>query len=590
MRDVGVTPDMIQKALNEDFAAMLNESFSPRGTERSVVKGIVVAIEGEYAVIDIGMKAEGRVSLKEFMEIGKSESTLAVGDTVEVFVETLDDMNGEAQLSREKAKREEALGHLESAFTKQERVKGIIFGRVKGGFTVDLSGALAFLPGSQVDIRPVRDMGPLMNSPLEFLILKMDRKRGNIIVSRRAIMDESRAKDRDQLLEGMREGKVLEGIVKNITDYGAFIDLGGVDGLLHITDIAWHRINHPSEALSVGQTIKVQVIRFNEETKRVSLGLKQLQDDPWSSVEKQFPIGSRVKGKVTNITDYGAFVELAPGVEGLIHVSEMSWTRKNVHPGKIVSTSQEVEVMVLEIDREKRRISLGLKQCQANPWETFAKSFKEGVVVEGVVRNVTDFGIFVGLNDDIDGLIHMSDLSWEKSGEEALKDYKKGDTVKAKVLSIDTEKERVSLGVKQLTADPMAGTMASNRKGDVVTVKVTDTSDEGITVEMSEGVTTTIRRNDLARDRDRQDPHSFKVGQEVQAQIVQIDPKTRKLTLSIRALEITEEKEAVKAYGSSGDQGTASLGDVLSQALSNVKVKEAPAEAPAKAKKGKKAE
>ncbi|MBI1363987.1 MAG: 30S ribosomal protein S1 [Proteobacteria bacterium] len=556
--------------MSEDFASMLDNTFSSETpVEGSVVKGIVVAIENDIVVIDIGMKAEGRVSVKEFIEHGKTEPSVKVGSEVEVYLDALDDQHGEANISREKAKREEALGLLEKAYEAQQRVTGIIFGRVKGGFTVDVQGALAFLPGSQVDIRPVRDMNPLMHTPLEFQILKMDRKRGNIIVSRRAIMDESRAEARDELLKDMTEGKVLEGVVKNITDYGAFIDMGGIDGLLHITDIAWHRISHPSEVLHVGQVIKVKVIRFNEETKRVSLGLKQLSDDPWSKVDAQFPLGAKVKGTVTNITDYGAFVELAPGIEGLIHVSEMSWTRKNVHPGKILSTSQEVEVMVLEIDREKRRISLGLKQCQANPWDAFAAAHPEGAEVEGVVRNITDFGIFIGLTEEIDGLIHMSDLAWDKSGEEALKEYKKGDTIKAKVLTIDIEKERISLGVKQLSDDPMAG-KEGPKKGATVTAKVTEVTGEGLTVELEDGMTGTISLRDIARDRDQQNTSRFNVGDSVNAKVIKVDGRTRAATLSIKALEMAEEKEAVKAYAG-GDEGAGSLGDVLADALGAAK-------------------
>jgi small subunit ribosomal protein S1 len=566
----GVNPELIKKAMSEDFAAMLDTTFSAETPiEGSVVKGIVISIENDTVVIDIGMKAEGRVSVKEFIEQGKTEPSIKPGDEVEVFLDALDDQHGEANISREKAKREEALSLLEKAYDAQQRVTGIIFGRVKGGFTVDVQGALAFLPGSQVDIRPVRDMNPLMHTPLEFQILKMDRKRGNIIVSRRAIMDESRAEARDELLKDMSEGKVLEGVVKNITDYGAFIDMGGIDGLLHITDIAWHRISHPSEVLHVGQVIKVKVIRYNDETKRVSLGLKQLSDDPWSKVDAQFPLGAKVKGTVTNITDYGAFVELAPGIEGLIHVSEMSWTRKNVHPGKILSTSQEVEVMVLEIDRDKRRISLGLKQCQSNPWDAFAAAHPEGAEVQGVVRNITDFGIFIGLTEEIDGLIHMSDLAWDKSGEEALKDYKKGDTIKAKVLTIDIEKERISLGVKQLSEDPMSG-KEGPKKGATVTAKVTEVTADALTVELEDGLTGTISNRDVARDRDQQSTSRFSVGDTVSAKVIKVDGRTRVATLSIKALEMAEEKEAVKAYAG-GDAGAGSLGDVLADALGAAK-------------------
>ena len=563
----GISPETIQRALSEDFEKLLDTSItSSDSVGGTVVPGIIVGIEADVAIIDIGMKAEGRVALREFIDPSKPETTITVGDKVDVYVESLDDSNGEAVLSHEKARREQSLDKLEKAFDDAERVKGVIFGRVKGGFMVDVQGALAFLPGSQVDVRPVRDMGPLMHADLEFQILKMDRKRGNIIVSRRAILDEHRAEARDELLKDMHEGKVVEGVVKNITDYGAFIDMGGVDGLLHITDIAWHRINHPSEVLSIGQTMKVQVIRYNEETKRVSLGLKQLQQDPWDGVEATFPLGSKVKGTITNITDYGAFVELSPGVEGLIHVSEMSWTRKNVHPGKIVSTSQEVDVMVLEIDREKRRISLGLKQCQANPWDTFSSQFPEGSEVEGTVRNVTDFGIFVGLTDDIDGLVHMSDISWDKSGEEALGDYKKGDVVKAKVLSIDPEKERVSLGIKQLAEDPSAAMRGAFKKGDSVEGKVTEVTAEQLTVELKDGVVGIVQARDLARDRADQDTSKYKVGDKVSAQVARVEGKKGIVHLSVKAMEIAEEKAAVKAYSGKAE-GSASLGDLLGEAL-----------------------
>lgn len=575
----GVTPDMIQKALSDDFGKLLDDNLSV-ATENSgdVVKGIIVGIEGDVAIVDIGMKAEGRIPLKEFIDTSKPETTITVGDTVEVFVESLDDNQGEAQLSREKAKREASLDELEAAYNKEETVKGIIFGRVKGGFMVDVQGALAFLPGSQVDVRPIRDMGPLMNTPLDFQILKMDRPRANIIVSRRAIMDESRAEAREEIMQDMHEGKVLEGVVKNITDYGAFVDMGGVDGLLHITDIAWHRINHPSEVLSLGQTIEAQVIRFNEETKRISLGLKQLQEDPWNKVDEDYAIGNVVKGTITNITDYGAFVELAPGIEGLIHVSEMSWTRKNVHPSKMLSTSQEVDVMVLEVDHDKRRISLGLKQCQANPWDTFAEDHPEGSDIEGTVRNVTDFGVFVGLTEEIDGLIHMSDISWDDSGESALSDFKKGDTVKARVLSIDPSKERVSLGIKQLSEDPGATIAGAYKKGQKVEGTITEVADDRLTLDLGDDVTGVIDARDLSRSRDEQDTSSFSEGDKVSAKVLRTDRSEGVVRLSVKALDIEEEKKAVKAY-SGKSEGSASLGDVLGEALqgSDAKAEEKPA-------------
>ncbi|MGB1900759.1 MAG: 30S ribosomal protein S1, partial [Candidatus Puniceispirillaceae bacterium] len=483
----------------------------------------------------------------------------------EVYVERMEDRNGQAVLSRDKARREEAWGVLEASFEKQERVTGMIFGKVKGGFTVDLSGATAFLPGSQVDIRPVRDLGPLMGTPQPFQILKIDRRRGNIVVSRRAVLEESRAEARTELVSNLQEGQVLQGVVKNITDYGAFVDLGGVDGLLHVTDIAWQRISHPSEALQIGETVEVQVIRFNAETQRISLGMKQLLSDPWENVEGKFPIGAKMEGRVTNITDYGAFVELEAGVEGLVHVSEMSWTKKNVHPGKIVSTSQQVEVMVLDVDLSKRRISLGLKQCTNNPWEDLSATYPVGTEINGEIRNITEFGLFVGLNDDIDGLVHLSDISWENAGEEALEGFTKGDMVKAKVLDIDVDKERISLGIKQLTDDPFAGQADAYRKGEVVTCTVNAVTDNGIDVTIGENMTGFIRRTDLSRDRAEQRADRFAVGEKVDAVVTSVDKKTRKLSLSIKARESAEEKKAMAEFGSS-DSG-ASLGDILGAAL-----------------------
>ena len=552
-------------ALEEDFAAMLEESFGDHPSiEGSVVKGIVISVDGDAATIDVGLKSEGRVSLREFAQAGQS-TELKAGDTVEVYVERMEDRNGEAMLSRDKAKREEAWAVLETAFDDAERVTGTIFGRVKGGFTVDLSGAVAFLPGSQVDIRPVRDIGPLMGTPQPFQILKMDRRRGNIVVSRRAVLEESRAEARSELIANLKEGQVLQGVVKNITDYGAFVDLGGVDGLLHVTDIAWRRINHPTEALQIGQTVDVQVIRFNPETQRISLGMKQLQADPWEGVEAKYPVGTKFSGRVTNITDYGAFVELEPGIEGLVHVSEMSWTKKNVHPGKIVSTSQEVDVMVLDVDPVKRRISLGLKQTMSNPWDEFVEKFPVGAEIEGEVKNITEFGLFVGLSGEIDGMVHLSDLDWERSGEEALKVYTKGEMVKAKVLDVDTQKERISLGIKQLTDDPFAAGTGELKRGSVVTCTVTALTDGGIEVSIGEGMPGFIRKSDLSRERSEQRSDRFAVGEKVDAKVTQIDAKTRRLTLSIKAREAEEEKKAMAEYGSS-DSG-ASLGDILGAAL-----------------------
>ncbi len=552
-------------AAHESFAALLDESLGrTESFEGTVIKGTVIAIDNDVALIDVGLKSEGRVAVKEFGTPGQP-ADLKIGDVVEVYVERMEDKNGEAVLSRDKARREEAWSQLERAFNEQQRVTGVIFGKVKGGFTVDLSGAVAFLPGSQVDIRPVRDISPLMGTPQPFQILKMDRSRGNIVVSRRAVLEESRAEARSELVANLKEGQVLQGVVKNITDYGAFVDLGGVDGLLHVTDIAWRRINHPSEALQIGQNVTVQVIRFNPETQRISLGMKQLEADPWEGVVHKYPTGVKFKGRVTNITDYGAFVELEPGIEGLVHVSEMSWTKKNIHPGKIVSTSQEVEVMVLDVDPVKRRVSLGLKQCLDNPWESFLGKFPAGTELQGEVKNITEFGLFVGLPGDIDGMVHLSDLSWSKPGEQAIQEFKKGDMVKVKVLDVDIDKERISLGMKQLEADPFERGLTEVRKGEVVTCTVKAVNDNGVEVEVGEGLTGFIRRSDLSRDRSEQRPDRFAVGEKVDAKVIQIDRATRRLQLSVKQREVEEEKKAMADYGSS-DSG-ASLGDILGAAL-----------------------
>ena len=557
----------------EDFAAMLEVSFGPEGKfDGKVVTGTIIAVDKEAATIDIGLKAEGRIPLKEFAAHGQTVD-LKIGDKVEVYVERIENAKGEAMLSREKARREEAWTVLEKSYEAEERVNGIIFGRVKGGFTVDLSGAVAFLPGSQVDVRPIRDVTPLMNIEQPFQILKMDRKRGNIVVSRRAILEETRAEQRTEIIQNLGEGKTVEGVVKNITDYGAFVDLGGIDGLLHVTDISWKRINHPSDILNIGDTIDVQIIRINPDTQRISLGMKQLTEDPWSTIANNYPIGSKLKGRITNITDYGAFVELDDGVEGLVHVSEMSWVKKNVHPGKIVSSSQEVEVMVLEIDSEKRRISLGLKQCMDNPWLSFADNYPVGTEIEGEVKNITEFGLFVGLEGEMDGMVHLSDLDWNKSGEDAIAEYKKGDIVKAVILDVDTEKERISLGVKQLTGDPVES-ISGLKKGGTVTCTVTEVTENGLEVTVGDenGMKSFIRRSDLSRDRAEQRPERFSVGDKIDAKVTTLDKKAHKIALSIKQLEISEEKEAVAQYGSS-DSG-ASLGDILGAALADA----APAE------------
>ncbi|MFD2647936.1 30S ribosomal protein S1 [Devosia albogilva] len=560
-----------QTVTKEDFESMLLDSFVDNdAAEGSVVKGRVVAIEKDLAIIDVGLKTEGRVALKEFGQAGR-DGTITVGSEVEVYVDRVENAMGEAVLSREKARREESWVKLEELYNRNERVEGTIFNQVKGGFTVDLEGAIAFLPRSQVDIRPIRDIGPLMNVPQPFQILKMDKRRGNIVVSRRAILEESRAEQRSEIVQQLEEGQVVDGVVKNITDYGAFVDLGGIDGLLHVTDIAWRRVNHPSEVLTIGETIKVQIVRINHESHRISLGMKQLQADPWEGIEAKYPINAKFTGRVTNITDYGAFVELEPGIEGLIHVSEMSWTKKNVHPGKIVSTSQEVEVVVLEVDPDKRRISLGLKQTLQNPWEAFADKHPVGSTIEGEVKNKTEFGLFIGLEGDVDGMVHLSDLDWQKSGEVALDDYNRGDIVKAKVLDVDVEKERISLGIKQLAADDLADSSAAAgegglRKGAVVTTEVVEVNDGGIEVRIADSeVTAFIRRADLSRDRNDQRPERFAKGDKVDARITQYDRKTGRIQLSIKALEIAEEREAVANFGSS-DSG-ASLGDILGAAL-----------------------
>ena len=549
----------------ESFAELLNQSFQEMTSlEGSVVTGTVLSIEKDMILIDVGLKSEGRVPLREFGN-NEDELKIKVGDQVEVFIERLEDANGQAILSREKARREESWVNLEKALEKQQRVNGVIFGKVKGGFTVDLEGATAFLPGSQVDIRPIKDLGVLMGTPQPFQILKMDRRRGNIVVSRRAVLEDSRAEARTELVANLEEGQVLQGVIKNITDYGAFVDLGGVDGLLHVTDISWKRINHPSEALQIGESVQVKVIKFNEETQRISLGIKQLTEDPWLKVFERFPIGSKMTGIVTNITDYGSFVELEDGIEGLVHVTEMSWTKKNVHPGKIVSTSEKVEVMVLEIDVQKRRISLGIKQCIDNPWEKYKSENKIGANIEGEIRNITEFGLFVGLSEDIDGLVHLSDISWDGNGDEIIKDFSKGTSVKAKILDIDVEKERVSLGIKQLTEDVTSTELGNLSKGSIVTCTVSSISENGLDVSVGDNINGFIKRNDLARERSDQKTERFGVGDKIDAMVTNIDKKLRKITLSIKAKEIEEEKKVMEEYGSS-DSG-ASLGDILGAAL-----------------------
>ena len=558
----------VSKEMNpthDEFAAMLAESLAKDDlAEGEVVKGKVIAIEKDLAVIDVGLKMEGRVPLKEF-GVGGKPADLKLGDEVEVYLERIENALGEAVLSREKARREESWNRLEKQFEKSEKVSGVIFNKVKGGFTVDLDGAVAFLPGSQVDIRPVRDIGPLMHQPQPFQILKMDRRRGNIVVSRRSVLEETRAEQRADIVARLEEGQVIDGLVKNITDYGAFIDLGGIDGLLHVTDMAWRRVNHPSEILNVGDTVKVQIIRINPETQRISLGMKQLQSDPWEGIEAKYPVGMKVNGNVTNIADYGAFVELEPGVEGLIHVSEMSWTKKNIHPGKIVSTSQQVEVQVLEVDPQKRRISLGLKQTQDNPWDAFLAAHPKGSEVEGPIRNITEFGLFIGLDGGVDGMVHLSDLDWNRAGDEAIKDFKKGDNVRAVVLDVDSTKERISLGIKQLGVDPIDA-VGKFKKGDTVTCTVVQVQENGIEVKLADSeFTTFIKRSDLSRERSEQRPERFNIGDKVDAAITSIDKAARRVGVSVKALEIAEEKQAVAQFGSS--DSVASLGDIFKAAI-----------------------
>ena len=552
--------DIKMPEMTENFADLLNEQFGDNGILGTVVKGTIIKVSPDFVTVDVGLKSEGNIPLREF----GTNPELKAGDVVEVLVDRYEDRDGNIVLSREKARREEVWADLEKSMNAGERVNGVIFGRVKGGFTVDLNGAIAFLPGSQIDIRPIRDITPLMGISQPFQILKMDKVRGNIVVSRRVVLEETRAEARAELIDGIKEGAILDGVVKNITDYGAFIDLGGVDGLLHVTDISWKRINHPAEVLTVGQNVKVQVIRFNEDNQRISLGMKQLENDPWQAVADKYNVGEVYTGKVTNITDYGAFVELEDGIEGLVHVSEMSWTRKNVHPGKIVSTSEEVKVKILEVDPEKRRISLGIKQCMANPWAAYIEEHPVGSVITGKIKNITEFGLFVGLTDESDGMIHLSDISWDKSGEEAVKDYSKGQEIEAKIIDVDVEKERISLGIKQLSEDTVSEALSGLKKGDVVKAVVKATEDKGIIVEVN-GLSTLIKKADLSKDKAGQNPDNFKEGDEVEAKVTSLDKKNGKFGLSIKALEVEEEKKVLEEY--SNTSSGSSFGDALGEAL-----------------------
>lgn len=543
----------------ENFAELFESSWT-KNKEGSVIKGKILSIESDLVIVDVGLKTEGQVPLKEFVN-----AEIRIGDVVDVYLERMEDNSGRAQISRKKALDEESWDLLEKKCTKGETVDGTICGKVKGGFIVDLHGVIGFLPGSQVDVRPVKDVTPLMNIAQPFVILKIDRKQGNIVVSRRAILEESRAEARDEFLAKVKEGDTLEGVVKNITDYGAFVDLGGVDGLLHVTDISWNRINHPSAVLSLGQSVKVKVIKYNDDTKRISLGMKQLESNPWDGLENRYPVGKRFSGRVTNITDYGAFVELEPGIEGLVHVSEISWTKNNVHPRKLLSTSQEVECVVLAIDGAKHRISLGMKQCEENPWQDFASKHPIGSRLSGEVKNIVDFGLFVGFENGIDGLVHMTDISWSETPEEALKRFKRDDKVDVKILGIDVEKERISLGIKQLESDPFESYADEVKKGDVITCSIFDVKEDGIEVSLADGITTFIKRADLARDRVEQRTERFAVGDRVDVKVISVDKAQRKISVSIKALEIEEQKKAIAEFGST-DSG-ASLGDILGAAL-----------------------
>ena len=553
------------KSKTETFSDLFEKSFENiNNLEGSVVEGTVISVEKEAIIVDIGLKSEGRILKREFGNEEKTES-IKIGDTVEVYIERLEDSNGNTILSREKARREEAWVELEKFHKEEKIVTGVILGRVKGGFTVDIDGATAFLPGSQVDIKPIKDFYSIMNVPQKFQILKMDKKRGNIVISRRAVLEENRAEARSEIVSNIQEGQTLDGIVKNITDYGAFVDLGGIDGLLHVTDISWRRINHPSEALKLGDNVKVKVIKFNDETKRISLGIKQLNEDPWQNIHERFPIGSKISGVVTNITDYGSFVELDDGIEGLVHVSEMSWTKKNVHPNHLLSSSEKIEVMVLEIEEEKRRISLGIKQCVENPWEVFNKEFKINQEIEGEIKNVTDFGIFVGLKGEIDGLVHLSDISWDGNGDELIKSFKQGTILKTKILDINVENEKVSLGIKQLSEDKFSSELENIKLGDTVTCLINKISDNNIEVSIGDNIKGNIKKSDLSRDRKDQRTDRFGVGDKVDATVIKIDKKQRSVNVSIKAREIEEEKQAMAEFGSS-DSG-ASLGDILGAAL-----------------------
>lgn len=553
--------------MSESFAELFEESLNstPMQTGK-IVSGMVVSVGSDVVMVNAGLKSEGAIPVEEFQN-EKGEVTVEVGDIVDVALETLEDGFGATQLSREKAKAAEAWIKLEHAFEANETVVGIMTGKVKGGFTVELENVRAFLPGSLVDVRPIRDTAHLEGKELEFKLIKLDRPRNNIVVSRRAIMEAENSVERNALLEELEEGKNVKGVVKNLTDYGAFVDLGGIDGLLHITDMAWKRVKHPSEVVAIGDEIEVQVLKFDKERERVSLGLKQMGDDPWKDIANRYPNSSRIQGKVTNIADYGCFVEIEDGVEGLVHMSEMDWTNKNVHPSKLVQLGDEVAVMVLDIDAERRRISLGMKQCQSNPWEEFAMTHNKGDKVSGSIKSITDFGIFIGLDGGIDGLIHLSDITWEEENEEVVRDYKKGDELEAVVLAIDPERERISLGIKQLQDDPFSSYMAENPRGSIVKGKVTEVDARGATVELAEGVDGYIRAADISRDRTEDASKVLSVGDEVEAKFTGTSRKDRTLTLSIKAKDSQDESEAIKEYSNVASSNNTTLGDLLKEQM-----------------------
>ncbi len=541
--------------MTESFAQLFEESLKEIETRPgSIVRGVVVAIDKDVVLVDAGLKSESAIPAEQFKN-AQGELEIQVGDEVDVALDAVEDGFGETLLSREKAKRHEAWLMLEKAYEEAETVTGVINGKVKGGFTVELNGIRAFLPGSLVDVRPVRDTVHLEGKELEFKVIKLDQKRNNVVVSRRAVIESENSAERDQLLENLQEGMEVKGIVKNLTDYGAFVDLGGVDGLLHITDMAWKRVKHPSEIVNVGDEITVKVLKFDRERTRVSLGLKQLGEDPWVAIAKRYPEGTRLTGRVTNLTDYGCFVEIEEGVEGLVHVSEMDWTNKNIHPSKVVNVGDVVEVMVLDIDEERRRISLGLKQCKANPWQQFAETHNKGDRVEGKIKSITDFGIFIGLDGGIDGLVHLSDISWNVAGEEAVREYKKGDEIAAVVLQVDAERERISLGVKQLAEDPFNNYVALNKKGAIVNGKVTAVDAKGATVELADGVEGYLRASEASRDRIEDATQVLSVGDDVEAKFTGVDRKNRVISLSVRAKDEADEKDAIASVNSKQEEG-----------------------------------